>query len=139
MSAVMSYALTTTVHSPFAEALAATRVSLADQGFGILTEIDISATLKAKLDVDVPAQVILGACRPPLAHAALQVEPSVGLLLPCNVVVRAVDDDTTVIEALDPKVMVTLTQNSALSAVADEAGQRLGAALDALTQATALS
>ena len=117
--------------------LSATRAALADQGFGILTEIDIQATLKAKLDVDVPAQVILGACRSPLAHAALQVEPSVGLLLPCNVVIRALDDDTTVVEALDPKVMVSLTQNGALSTVADEAGQRLAAALDALTPTTA--
>ena len=133
----MSYALTTTVRSTFTDALAATREALADQGFGILTEIDIQATLKAKLDVDVPAQVILGACRPPLAHAALQVEPSVGLLLPCNVVIRALDDDTTVVEALDPKVMVSLTQNGALSSVADEAGQRLAAALDALTPTTA--
>ena len=131
----MSYALTTTVRRPFDDTLAATRTSLADQGFGILTEIDIQVTLKAKLDVDVPPQVILGACRPPLAHAALQVEPSVGLLLPCNVVVRALDQDTTVVEALDPKVMVTLTHNDALSVVADEAGRRLAAALDSLTHA----
>lgn len=128
----MSYALSTTVHHPFAETLVATRVSLTDQGFGILTEIDIQATLKARLDVDVPAQVILGACRPPLAHAALQAEPSVGLLLPCNVVVRSLDDGTTVVEALDPKIMVSLTQNDALSGVADEAGRRLRAALDTL-------
>jgi uncharacterized protein (DUF302 family) len=131
----MSYALTTTVRRPFADTLAATRASLVDQGFGILTEIDIQVTLKSKLDVDIPPQVILGACRPPLAHAALQVEPSVGLLLPCNVVVRTLDDETTVVEALDPKVMVSLTQNDALSTVADEAGQRLAAALDALTNA----
>jgi uncharacterized protein (DUF302 family) len=131
----MSYALTTTVRRPFAETLAATRASLADQGFGILTEIDIQATLKAKLDVDIPSQVILGACRPPLAHAALQVEPSIGLLLPCNIVVRTVDDTTTVVEALDPKVMVSLTQNDALSSVADEAGHRLASALKALTPA----
>jgi len=129
----VSYALTTTVRRPFADTLDATRASLTDQGFGILTEIDIQATLKAKLDVDMPAQVILGACRPPLAHAALQLEPSIGLLLPCNVVVRYLDDDTTVVEALDPKVMVSLTQNEGLSSVADEAGQRLAAALDALT------
>ena len=103
----MSYALTATVHQAFAPSLAAAREALAEQGFGVLTEIDIRATLKAKLDVDVPPQVILGACRPPLAHAALQAEPSVGLLLPCNVVVRAVDDDTTLVEALDPAVMVT--------------------------------
>jgi uncharacterized protein (DUF302 family) len=133
----MSYALTTTVRRPFADTLAATRASLVDQGFGILTEIDIQVTLKSKLDVDIPPQVILGACRPPLAHAALQVEPSVGLLLPCNVVVRTLDDETTVVEALDPKVMVSLTQNEALSTVADEAGQRLAAALDALTNAHA--
>jgi uncharacterized protein (DUF302 family) len=133
----VSYALTTTVRRPFAETLAATRASLADQGFGILTEIDIQATLKAKLDIDVPSQVILGACRPPLAHAALQVEPSVGLLLPCNIVVRTLDDTTTLVEALDPKVMVSLTGNDALAPVANEAGQRLAAALDALANAPA--
>jgi uncharacterized protein (DUF302 family) len=133
----VSYALTTTVRRSFADTLDATRVSLMDQGFGVLTEIDIQATMKAKLDVDVPAQVILGACRPPLAYAALQAEPSVGLLLPCNVVVRYLDDDTTVVEALDPKVMVTLTHNDGLSLVADEAGRRLAAALDTLTPALA--
>jgi uncharacterized protein (DUF302 family) len=133
----VSYALTTTVRRSFVDTLEATRASLSDQGFGILTEIDIRATLKAKLDVDVPAQVILGACRPPLAHAALQLEPSVGLLLPCNVVVRYLDDDTTVVQALDPKVMVSLTRNEALSPVADEAGRRLAAALNTLTQAPA--
>ena len=133
----MSYTLTTTVRRSFAETLDATRVSLTDQGFGVLTEIDIQATLKTKLDVDIPAQVILGACRPPLAYAALQAEPSVGALLPCNVVVRYLDDETTVVEALDPKVMVTLTHNDALSLVADEAGRRLAAALDTLTPALA--
>ena len=133
----MSYALTTTVRRCFVDTLDATRASLNDQGFGILTEIDIRATLKAKLDVDVPAQVILGACRPPLAYAALQVEPSAGLLLPCNVVVRYLDDDKTVVQALDPKVMVSLTQNDALSLVADEASQRLAAALNTLTHAPA--
>lgn len=135
----MSYALTTTVRRSFADTLDATRASLTDQGFGVLTEIDIQATMKAKLDVEVPAQVILGACRPPLAYAALQAEPSVGLLLPCNVVVRYLDDETTAVEALDPKVMVTLTQNEALSVVADEAGRRLAAALDTLTPALAES
>ena len=133
----MTYALTTTVRRTFADTLDATRASLTGQGFGVLTEIDIQATLKAKLDVDIPAQVILGACRPPLAYAALQAEPSVGVLLPCNVVVRYIDDETTVVEALDPKVMVTLTHNDALSLVADEAGRRLAAALDTLTPALA--
>ena len=129
----MSYALSATVERPFAETLTATREALAAQGFGVLTEIDLAATLKAKLDVVVPPQVILGACRPPLAHAALQAEPSVGLLLPCNVVVRSVSDSTTLVEALDPQVMVGLTDNTALAQVADEAGRRLTAALDALS------
>ena len=133
----MSYALTTTVPRSFADTLDATRLALSDQGFGVLTEIDMQATMKAKLDVDIPAQVILGACRPPLAYASLQAEPSIGLLLPCNVVVRYLADDSTIVEALDPKVMVTMTHNDALSSVADEAGRRLTAALDTLTLATA--
>ena len=133
----MTYALTTTVRRPFGDTLAATRTSLVDQGFGVLTEIDMQATLKDKLDVDVLPQVILGACRPPLAYAALQVEPSVGLLLPCNVVIRALDEDTTVVETLDPKVIVSLTRNDALSSVAAEVGQRLAAVLDTVTQAPA--
>ena len=128
----MSYGITATVPMPFAEALAATREALGEQGFGVLTEIDLQATMKAKLDADIAPQVILGACRPPLAHAALQAEPSVGLLLPCNVVVRGVDEGTTVVEALDPHVMVELTGNPHLADVADEAGRRLTAALGAL-------
>ena len=83
------YAITATVLGSFDGVLAATRQALADQGFGVLTEIDMRATMKAKLDVDIAPQVILGACRPPLANAALQAEPSIRLLLPCNVVVRA--------------------------------------------------
>jgi len=133
----VSYALTTTVKGSFADALAATRTSLMDQGFGVLTEIDLQATMKAKLDVEIPPQVILGACRPPLAYAALQAEPSVGVLLPCNVVVRYQNDETTVVEALDPKIMVSLTHNDDLSVVADEAGRRLAAALEGLTPALA--
>lgn len=128
----MSYALGITLDAPYEKALEHTRAALAEQGFGVLSEIDISATLRAKLDVDVPAQVILGACRPPLAHAGLQLEPSLGLLLPCNVVVRELDDSTTRVEAVDPQVMVTLTGNGALQEVADEAARRLGAAMDSL-------
>ena len=129
----MTYALTTTLDQPFAATLDATRTALADQGFGILTEIDLAATLKAKIDVDIAPQVILGACRPPLAHAALEAEPSIGLLLPCNVVVRAVDESSTTVEAMDPAVMVTLTGNNDLRAVADDARQRLSAALASLS------
>lgn len=132
-----TYALSVTVPKPFAETLAATRSALADQGFGVLTEIDLRATLKNKLDVDIAPQVILGACRPPLAYAALQAEPSVGLLLPCNVVVRAVDAETTQVEALDPGVMVTLSGNDALTTIAQEATERLRAALASLSRVKA--
>jgi uncharacterized protein (DUF302 family) len=113
----------------YAEAVERTRAALAGQGFGILTEIDVAATLHAKLGVEVPPQVILGACSPPLAHRALQVEPDLGLLLPCNVVVR-VDGGTVRVTALDPQVMVGVTGRPELGAVAAEARQRLRAALD---------
>jgi uncharacterized protein (DUF302 family) len=125
----MTYTLTVTVNRSFADTLAATRECLAGQGFGVLTEIDLQATMKAKLDEVIDPQVILGACRPPLAHAALQVEPSVGVLLPCNVVVRYLDQATTLVEALDPDTMVALTHNDALAPVAREAAERLSRAL----------
>jgi uncharacterized protein (DUF302 family) len=128
-----TYALSVTVERPFGRTVADVRAALADQGFGVLTEIDIAATLKAKLDVDVPPQVILGACRPPLAHQALQAEPSVGLLLPCNVVVRSTGPAETVVEAVDPQTMVALTDNPGLQDVADDARTRLDAALASLT------
>jgi len=127
-----SFTLSTTVALPCDDAVTATRAALADQGFGVLTEIDIAATLRAKLGVEVPRQVILGACRPPLAFEALQVDPSVAAMLPCNVVVRSVDDDTCVIEAFDPAVMTQLVPE--LEKVAAEAGLRLTAALTALTE-----
>lgn len=129
----MSYALSTTVVRDFTETLEATRAALAEQGFGVLTEIDLSATLKEKIGADVPPQVILGACRPPLAYAAVQAEPSIGLLLPCNVVVRDTGDGATVVEAVDPSVMETLTHNDKLADVAADARQRLQSALDSLT------
>jgi len=131
----MSYALTTTVPRPFATVLEQVRSALAEVGFGVLTEIDLQQTLKAKLGVDIPAQIILGACRPPLAYAALQAEPSIGLLLPCNVVVRALGDGSTAVEAMDPQMMVGVTGNDDLAEVASDAGARLRAALDSLDPA----
>ncbi|MGD8151218.1 DUF302 domain-containing protein [Ornithinimicrobium sp. Y1694] len=129
----MSYALSTTVGRPFADVLDATRTALADQGFGVLTEIDLAATLKSKIGAEIPDQVILGACQSVLAHTAIQAEPSIGLLLPCNVVVRSVDDTTTVVEAMDPDVMVTMTRNDDLAGVAADARERLSTALGSIS------
>ena len=127
-----TYTLSAAVALPYDDAVSATRAALADQGFGVLTEVDIAATLKDKLDVDVPRQVILGACRPPLAHAALEVDPSIAAMLPCNVVVRSLDDDTCLVEAFDPAVMTHLVPG--LAHVATQARDRLTAALAALTE-----
>jgi uncharacterized protein (DUF302 family) len=129
---VTGYTLGTTLEKPYDETVAAVREALADQGFGVLTEIDLRATLKKKLDVDVAPQVILGACRPQLAHEALGIDPSIGAVLPCNVTVRSLDATTTRVEAFDPAAMTYLA-GEALAGVADEARTRLTAALAALT------
>ncbi len=126
------YTLSRELSTPYAETVEAVRAALGEQGFGVLTEIDLAATLHTKLGVEVAPQVILGACRPPLAYQAIQVEPSVGALLPCNVVVRSTGERSTVVEALDPQMMVSVTENPALGDVAEDAGTRLRAALDAL-------
>lgn len=128
------YTMSTTLDLPYADALARVREALGDQGFGVLTEIDIKATLKAKLDVDVTPQVILGACRPELAHRALEAEPSIAALLPCNVVVRALSDTSTVVEAIDPDAMLAMADSPGVRAVARDAKTRLSAALAALAE-----
>ena len=129
-----SYTLGTTLKRPYEETMQAVRSALEAQGFGVLTEIDLRATLKKKLDVDVAPQVILGACRPQLAYEALQVDPSIAAVLPCNVVVRAIDDSTTVVEAFDPDAMMGLSGSGGLDSVATDARQRLTAMLAALTE-----
>ena len=128
----MTYALHTTVNQPYAAAVDQVRTALTEHGFGVLTEIDLQATMKAKLGAGIAPQVILGACRPPLAYAALQAEPSIGLLLPCNVVVRALDETSTAVEAVDPQMMVAMTNNPELQSVSDDATARLSAALTSL-------
>ena len=110
---------------------AKTREALAAEGFGILTEIDVAATLKAKIDVDRAPYKILGACNPPLANKALNSEIEVGLLLPCNVVVY-VGDEGTVVEAMDPGIMSQVSGSGALEEVAAEARERLERALATL-------
>jgi uncharacterized protein (DUF302 family) len=130
----MGYTLTATVQRPYEETVEAVREALAEQGFGVLTEIDIRATLKKKLDVDVEPQIILGACRPQLAHQALQADPSIAALLPCNVVVRSLGEGTTLVEAVDPEQMLGMSeQGAALSDVACDAKERLQKALAAVS------
>ncbi|MEO6822198.1 MAG: DUF302 domain-containing protein [Candidatus Nanopelagicales bacterium] len=121
---------------PFDQVVADVRAALSDEGFGVLTEIDVRATMRAKLDVDIEPQVILGACNPMLAHRGLLAEPSLGVLLPCNVVVRQTGQATTV-AVIDAMSMVDLTANPALQPVADEAAARLGRALSAVKSADA--
>lgn len=125
------YALARTVDLPFEEADRRVREELQKEGFGVLTEIDVAATLKKKLDVDIPRYEILGACAPQLAHRAIQAEPDVGLLLPCNVVVRAAGEEgRTVVEALDPVVQLEVADNPELAAVGQEVRARLERVLD---------
>jgi len=130
------YTIRTTVARPYEETVEAVRSELGKAGFGVLTEIDIKATLKKKLDVDVAPQVILGACRPELAHQALEAEPSIAALLPCNVVVRALDETSTLVEGFDPEAMMSFAADGehgdTLRAVAADARERLNAALTAL-------
>ena len=132
----MSIAISTALQSSFADAVTRTREALAGQGFGVLTEIDMKATLKAKLDQDMENYLILGACNPPLAHRAVDIDRQIGLLLPCNVVVRTdPDDDTRVlVEAMNPQLLVQVTEEPALQDVADEVTAKLRAAIDSLTQ-----
>ncbi len=133
---VRSYGFGATLAAPYAQALERTRAALKDQGFGVLTEIDVKQTMKAKLDVDFRAYVILGACNPPLAHRALSADLGIGLLLPCNVVVYDNGDGTSTVEVMDPEAALGLVgDNAAIADVAHEARARLRQALDALVAA----
>lgn len=131
-----AYGLKTRTRLDPAEAEAKVRELLAEEGFGILTEIDVASTLKDKLGVIRSPYRILGACNPQLANKALEVEPDVGLLLPCNVVVYQ-DGADTVVAALDPATMVELTDNPALADVADDARARLERVIDAMSREAA--
>lgn len=128
----MAYQRTRTVPLPYSEAVAAVREALAEQGFGILSEIDVRATLKAKRGTDIEDYIILGACNPALAERALDVDRSIGALLPCTVVVRASDEGGSVVQMLDPQLLASLTDLPQMQPIADEAATRLAAALDAL-------
>jgi uncharacterized protein (DUF302 family) len=117
----MGVSLSTTLHTSFDDAVARTRKALAAKGFGVLTEIDVKTTLKAKLGEDIEDFLILGACNPRFAHQAINVDRQVGVLLPCNVVVRRDPDvpNIIVVDAMDPRLMVGVMQEPGLEGIAD--------------------
>jgi len=125
-----------TIAGPFATAIAKVIAALKNEGFGVLSDIDIQKAMKEKLGVDMTAYRILGACNPPLAHRALQAELEIGLLLPCNVTVREGDAGKVNVGFLDPQLMVQLTSNPEMTSIADEAGERLGRVQTALSATT---
>lgn len=129
------YGFGTTVDLPYDTAVARTREALAKEGFGVLTEIDVRATLKKKLDVDTRPYIILGACNPPFAYKALSAERDIGLLLPCNVIVYEADDPgKSVVAAMDPVEALSLTGNEEVRPIAEEVKARLTRALEAIEE-----
>ena len=129
----MQYERSVTVEMPYLQAVAKVRELLGEEGFGVLSEIDVRATLKEKRGVEMEDYVILGACNPDLAHRALDIERSVGVLLPCNVVVSA-DGDRSKVQILDPQTMSGVTGLDELQPVADAASESLQAVLDSLAR-----
>lgn len=128
----MDYTRTVELNLPFDEAVAAVKTAFSDQGFGTLTEIDVQATLQAKLGEHIDPYLILGTCNPQLAHQALGIDPEIGALLPCNVVVRN-HDGHTLVHALDPTIMASVPAREELEPIAAEAAGRVEAALQQLT------
>ena len=121
----MSYYFSKTIDLSFDEAIARVTDELKKEGFGVLTEIDVKATLKKKLDVDFRNYRILGACNPPFAHQALQAEPHIGLMLPCNVVVQEGENGQTIISAIDPVASMQAVENNSLGEVAEQVKAKL--------------
>ena len=133
------YGFTTTLtDASFDQALARTLEALKAEGFGVLSDIDVQRAMKDKLGVEMRPYRILGACNPPLAHQALQVEPDIGLLLPCNVIVREEAPGRVVVGFLDPQVMVGLVDKPGIKSVADQAEQRLRRVCDGLGGSAAI-
>lgn len=126
------YGMGKSVPLPYKQAVERTREALQKEGFGVLTEIDVKATLKKKLDVDFRQYVILGACNPPLAYRGFQAEPDIGLLLPCNVIVYEEDATRSRVAILDPAVQLSITGRKDIEPLANEAKQKLERALAAI-------
>ena len=128
-----TYALRTTLSINYADAVERVREALKAEGFGVLTEIDMRKTMKAKLDVEFRPYVVLGACNPPIAHAALETDIEIGLLLPCNVIVYQADNpEQTVVAAIDPVVQLGVTGSADVASMAGEVRDKLARVLDAL-------
>ncbi|HEX7406003.1 MAG TPA: DUF302 domain-containing protein [Candidatus Nanopelagicaceae bacterium] len=130
----MTYAMSLTLDRPFDDVVKDVREALAQEGFGVVSEIDMQATLRTKIGVEIEKQLILGACSPTFANRALKAEPSIGLLLPCNVVIR-VTDEGTLVEMINPQFMAEITGSPEMHQIADEVTEKLNAAMDHLKQA----
>lgn len=129
----MTYYYAKSLALPFDETVAATRAALAEEGFGVITEVDVRQTMKAKIGKDFRPYLILGACNPTLAYEALQLEDKVGTMLPCNVIVQDVGHGRTEVAAIDPLASMQAIPNDALKGKAAAVGEKLRAALDRLT------
>lgn len=133
MQNVTQYGFGTTVALPFEQAVEKTKEALAAEGFGVLTEIDVRATMKKKLDVDFRPYVIFGACNPPLAHRALSADLEIGLLLPCNVIVYATDDPAmSAVSVMDPEAALSITGRDDIAPIAREVSERMHRVVDSL-------